>query len=115
IYKKISELSTLCGGEIPFITFSSTGKPYSFGHPSIESIAKHISMQANALMTPLMLLLRLTLNLKELYEQDERFAELINLIFCKRDKKIAAISSMHPLMDEDVLSAFPPSYGPNMQ
>ncbi|MBA0694280.1 hypothetical protein Goari_004595, partial [Gossypium aridum] len=35
--------STLCGGEIPFIIFSSTGKPYSFGHPSIESIAKHIS------------------------------------------------------------------------
>ncbi|MFQ6655959.1 hypothetical protein Gotur_026271 [Gossypium turneri] len=27
IYKKISELSTLCGGEILFIIFSPAGKP----------------------------------------------------------------------------------------
>ncbi|KAH1056363.1 hypothetical protein J1N35_034428, partial [Gossypium stocksii] len=45
IYKKISELSTLCGGEILFIIFSPVGKPYSFGHPSVESIAKHFSNQ----------------------------------------------------------------------
>ncbi|MBA0662230.1 hypothetical protein Goklo_006398, partial [Gossypium klotzschianum] len=43
IYKKISELSTLCGGEILFIIFSPAGKPYSFGHPSAESVAKHFS------------------------------------------------------------------------
>ncbi|MBA0664511.1 hypothetical protein Goklo_004496 [Gossypium klotzschianum] len=40
IYKKISELSTLCGGEIHFIIFSPTGKPYSFGYPSVKTIAK---------------------------------------------------------------------------
>ncbi|KAL4388031.1 hypothetical protein GQ457_09G021790 [Hibiscus cannabinus] len=38
IYKKISEISTLCGTDILFICFSPTGKPFSFGHPSIESI-----------------------------------------------------------------------------
>ncbi|MBA0626620.1 hypothetical protein Godav_004253 [Gossypium davidsonii] len=43
IYKKISELSTLCGGEILFIIFSPAGKPYSFGHPSAESVTKHFS------------------------------------------------------------------------
>ncbi|MBA0812992.1 hypothetical protein Gohar_026889, partial [Gossypium harknessii] len=42
IYKKISELSTLCGGEILFIIFSPTGKPYSFGHPFVETITKRI-------------------------------------------------------------------------
>ncbi|MBA0664528.1 hypothetical protein Goklo_004507 [Gossypium klotzschianum] len=39
IYKKISELSTLCGGEILFIIFLPTGKLYSFGHPSIETVS----------------------------------------------------------------------------
>ncbi|MBA0723136.1 hypothetical protein Golax_003745, partial [Gossypium laxum] len=43
IYKKISELSTLFLGEILFIIFSSTDKPYSFGHPSVESVAKQFS------------------------------------------------------------------------
>ncbi|MFQ6652748.1 hypothetical protein Gotur_024469 [Gossypium turneri] len=43
IYKKISEPSTLCVGEILFIIFSLAGKPYSFGHPSFESVAKCFS------------------------------------------------------------------------
>ncbi|MBA0869408.1 hypothetical protein Goshw_027781 [Gossypium schwendimanii] len=43
IYKKISELSTLCGGEILLIIFSPASKPYSFHHPTIEFVAKHFS------------------------------------------------------------------------
>ncbi|MBA0730327.1 hypothetical protein Golax_020449 [Gossypium laxum] len=43
MYKKIFDFSALCVGEILFIIFSPTGKPYSFGHPSIESIAKRFS------------------------------------------------------------------------
>ncbi|XP_022720815.1 agamous-like MADS-box protein AGL61 [Durio zibethinus] len=39
IYKKASELAALCGAEIGFIVFSPAGKPFSFGHPSIESVA----------------------------------------------------------------------------
>ncbi|MFQ6640090.1 hypothetical protein Gotur_016502 [Gossypium turneri] len=39
IYEKIGELSTLCGNEILFIIFSPAGKPFTFGHPSIEFIA----------------------------------------------------------------------------
>ncbi|MBA0662232.1 hypothetical protein Goklo_006398, partial [Gossypium klotzschianum] len=54
------------------------------------------------------------LNLRELYEQDERFAEFNNLISIRRDKKITAISSMQAPMDEDVPSAFHPIYGPNL-
>ncbi|MBA0628847.1 hypothetical protein Godav_023486 [Gossypium davidsonii] len=40
IYEKISKLSSLCGGEILFIIFLPTCKPYSFRDPSVESIAK---------------------------------------------------------------------------
>ncbi|KAK8589084.1 hypothetical protein V6N12_023490 [Hibiscus sabdariffa] len=39
IYKKINEITTLCGADILLICFSPSGKPFSFGHPSIESIA----------------------------------------------------------------------------
>ena len=45
IYKKASELSTLCGAEVGFIVFSPAGKPFSFGHPSIESVANRFLNQ----------------------------------------------------------------------
>ncbi|TYH66764.1 hypothetical protein ES332_D06G145800v1 [Gossypium tomentosum] len=137
IYKKISELSTLCGGEILFIIFSPAGKPYSFGHPSVESVPKRFSNASQHLEETVdapeiavaqrshgieirhWWMLELTpidqLNLKELYEQDERFAEFNNLISITRDKKIAAISSMQAPMDEDFPSSFPPRYSPNLQ
>ncbi|KAB2025178.1 hypothetical protein ES319_D06G134500v1 [Gossypium barbadense] len=164
IYKKISELSTLCGGEILFIIFSPAGKPYSFGHPSVESIAKRFSNTSQHFLETtdapvetyqkerINLLVQdfndvqeqldaITekqkdislaqrshgteihhwwkapidqLNLRELYEQDERFAGFNNLISITRNKKNVAISSMHALMDEDVPSTFPPRYGPNL-
>ncbi|KAB2025169.1 hypothetical protein ES319_D06G134000v1 [Gossypium barbadense] len=165
IYKKISELSILCGGEILFIIFSPAGKPYSFGHPSVESVAKRFSNAGQHLEettdAPVetyrkerinLLVQDFTdvqdqldvikekqmeiglaqrshgteirhwwkapidqLNVKELYKQDERFAEFNKLISITRNKKIATISSMQAPMDEDVPSSFPPIYGPNLQ
>ncbi|KAG6760963.1 hypothetical protein POTOM_034151 [Populus tomentosa] len=38
IYKKLSELITLTGTEVAFLVFSPGGKPFSFGHPSIENV-----------------------------------------------------------------------------
>ncbi|MBA0634908.1 hypothetical protein Godav_022404 [Gossypium davidsonii] len=52
---------------------------------------------------------------RDIDEQDEHFAEFINLISVTRDKKIATISSMHASMDEDFPSAFPPRYSPSQQ
>ncbi|KAB2025171.1 hypothetical protein ES319_D06G133800v1 [Gossypium barbadense] len=165
IYKKISELSILCGGEILFIIFSPAGKPYSFGHPSVESVAKRFSNAGQHLEettdAPVetyrkerinLLVQDFTdvqdqldvikekqmeiglaqrshgteirhwwkapidqLNVKELYKQDECFAEFNKLISITRNKKIATISSMQAPMDEDVPSSFPPIYGPNLQ
>ncbi|XWS19816.1 hypothetical protein CRYUN_Cryun31cG0048900 [Craigia yunnanensis] len=45
IFKKASELTTLCGAEIGLIVFSPAGKPFSFGHPSIESVANRFLNQ----------------------------------------------------------------------
>ncbi|TYH66763.1 hypothetical protein ES332_D06G145700v1 [Gossypium tomentosum] len=151
--------------EILFIIFSLAGKPYSFSHPPDESVAKRFSNASQHLeettdapvetyrkerinllvqdfndvqdqldvikvkQKEIALAKRSNgtkirywwkapidqLNLRELYEQDERFAEFNNLITITRDKKNAAISSMKALMDEDFPSAFPPKYGLNQQ
>ncbi|KAL6539145.1 hypothetical protein OROGR_011794 [Orobanche gracilis] len=38
LFKKASELCTLCGVEIAIIVFSPAGKVFSFGHPNVELI-----------------------------------------------------------------------------
>ncbi|WMV55644.1 hypothetical protein MTR67_049029 [Solanum verrucosum] len=38
VFKKAIELSTLCGADIVVVVFSPSNKPYSCGHPSVESI-----------------------------------------------------------------------------
>lgn len=38
INKKISELITLTGSDVAFLVFSPAGTPFSFGHPSFESV-----------------------------------------------------------------------------
>ncbi|GMY38739.1 agamous-like MADS-box protein AGL62 [Fagus crenata] len=45
IYKKASEMVTLCGAEVGVVIFSPSGKPYSFGHSSIESMANRFLKQ----------------------------------------------------------------------
>ncbi|XP_042466222.1 agamous-like MADS-box protein AGL62 [Zingiber officinale] len=38
LFKKAAELSVLCGAEIAVLAFSPSGKPFSFGHPSVDSV-----------------------------------------------------------------------------
>ncbi|XP_074566024.1 agamous-like MADS-box protein AGL62 [Curcuma longa] len=38
VFKKANELSVLCGAEVAVLAFSPSGKPYSFGHPSVDSV-----------------------------------------------------------------------------
>lgn len=38
VFKKASELSTLCGVDIALIVFSPANKAFSFGHPNVDSI-----------------------------------------------------------------------------
>ncbi|GAV80292.1 SRF-TF domain-containing protein [Cephalotus follicularis] len=41
LFKKASELCTLCGVEIAIVVFSPAKKSYSFGHPNVESLIDH--------------------------------------------------------------------------
>ena len=38
LFKKASELCTLCGANVVIIVFSPSGKVFSFGHPDVETI-----------------------------------------------------------------------------
>ncbi|CAK7350248.1 unnamed protein product [Dovyalis caffra] len=40
LFKKANELATLCAAQIAIIVFSPGGKPFSFGHPNVESVAR---------------------------------------------------------------------------
>ncbi|KAK1300505.1 Agamous-like MADS-box protein AGL62 [Acorus calamus] len=40
LFKKASELCILCGADVAIVVFSPAGKAYSFGHPSVESVAE---------------------------------------------------------------------------
>lgn len=42
LYKKGSELCTLCGTQLAILIFSPSGKPFSFAHPNIEVIARRV-------------------------------------------------------------------------
>jgi hypothetical protein len=38
IFKKASELSTLCGVDVALVVFSPSGKPFSFGRPNVDTV-----------------------------------------------------------------------------
>ncbi|KAF9684174.1 hypothetical protein SADUNF_Sadunf04G0090300 [Salix dunnii] len=40
VFKKANELATLCAVQIAIIVFSPGGKPFSFGHPGVEFVAR---------------------------------------------------------------------------
>ncbi|CAK7355160.1 unnamed protein product [Dovyalis caffra] len=40
IFRKASELSTLCGAEVAIVVFSPGKKVFSFGHPSVENVTE---------------------------------------------------------------------------
>ncbi|XVF25501.1 hypothetical protein REPUB_Repub13aG0218100 [Reevesia pubescens] len=45
LFKKANELATLCAAQIAIVVFSPGGKPFSFGHPSVEAVAQRFLNQ----------------------------------------------------------------------
>ncbi|CAA7032968.1 unnamed protein product [Microthlaspi erraticum] len=84
LFKKASELCTLCGAEVGIIVFSPAKKPFSFGHPSVESVldrylsrnnlslAQSQQLQGNNPGASCELNIRLTQTLSELEEEKKK-------------------------------------------
>lgn len=49
LFKKASELSTLCGAEVGILVYSPGGRPYSFGQPGLEEVLNRF-MPRNSMM-----------------------------------------------------------------
>lgn len=45
LFKKAHEIATLCGAEVAVVVFSPGGKPFSFGHPNVDSVADRFLSQ----------------------------------------------------------------------
>jgi hypothetical protein len=41
LFKKASELCTLCGADAALVVFSPSGKVFSFGHPNLHTVIDH--------------------------------------------------------------------------
>ncbi|KAH7568599.1 hypothetical protein ACOSP7_011604 [Xanthoceras sorbifolium] len=45
LFKKANELTTLCAAQVAIVVFSPGGKPFSFGHPSVEAVSQRFMNQ----------------------------------------------------------------------
>ncbi|CAH2037522.1 unnamed protein product [Thlaspi arvense] len=50
LFKKASELCTLCGAEVAIIVYSPAKKPFSFGHPNLYSVLDRYRNNASSLV-----------------------------------------------------------------
>ncbi|MBA0881261.1 hypothetical protein Goshw_016791 [Gossypium schwendimanii] len=141
IYKKISELSTLCGSvtkrflnpnqplhettDAPVETYrkvriKSLVQDYNEVHDQLDATkekqkAFSLAQQSRGSDSHHWWKTPIyQLNPRELHEREKRFTEFINLVSVARDKKVASISSMNDAMDEDVAFVVPPRYGPSL-
>ncbi|CAI9285980.1 unnamed protein product [Lactuca saligna] len=78
LFKKASELCTLCGVDIAIVVFSPADKVYSFGHPKVDSVVdRFLTQKQNRMFTNLHLVdaHRIAsipdLNLQQTYMRDE--------------------------------------------
>ncbi|KAK2376220.1 agamous MADS-box protein AGL62 [Trifolium repens] len=87
LFKKASELSTLCGANVALVVFSPGGKVFSFGHPNVDTIIDHylsrLPSQNNG--TVQLIEPQHNANLHELNSQLTRFNEELDIEKKRRD------------------------------
>lgn len=47
LFKKASELATLCNAELGIVVFSPGGKPFSYGKPNLDSVAERFMKECD--------------------------------------------------------------------
>jgi hypothetical protein len=48
LFKKAADLSVLCGAHVAAVAFSPGGKPFSFGHPSVEALVDRFTSPSSS-------------------------------------------------------------------
>ncbi|KAK9180887.1 hypothetical protein WN944_024023 [Citrus x changshan-huyou] len=121
IYKKASELVTLTGSEIRIVLFSLFGKPFTFGHPSLEvynELLRQLDKEkawekiltqprkGKETLSPRRETPFDELNHQELLQMDEAVDDLHKTFLAKLKEKIVASSSYmaHPIPPIEALN-----------
>ncbi|KAG4195892.1 hypothetical protein ERO13_A06G136800v2 [Gossypium hirsutum] len=98
LFKKANELATLCAAQVAIVVFSPGGKPYSFGHPSVEAVAERfLTLNLRSRVSiPRQLVAQLQREAKV-----ERLSRRLNAIL----KKLQAEMKRGEILDEAVKAA----------
>ncbi|XP_042485037.1 agamous-like MADS-box protein AGL61 [Macadamia integrifolia] len=78
LFKKASELCTLCGAETAIFVFSPAGKVFSFGHPTVESIVERFLAKNDPRPEVVALPLLNAYCGTNLYELNRQYSEALN-------------------------------------
>ncbi|XP_043692810.1 agamous-like MADS-box protein AGL62 [Telopea speciosissima] len=78
LFKKASELCTLCAAEIAIIVFSLAGKVYSFGHPNVGSIIERFLTVNNPPQEAVVLPLVVAHRAASVRELNRKYTEVLN-------------------------------------
>ncbi|XP_009402798.3 agamous-like MADS-box protein AGL61 [Musa acuminata AAA Group] len=90
LFKKATELSVLCGAEIALVVFSPAGKPFSFGHPSVDSVVgRFLSGGAAPTPTPVADHRMVPARASLVHELDRQYLELGERLAAERARKDA--------------------------
>ncbi|KAE9587232.1 hypothetical protein Lal_00004616 [Lupinus albus] len=109
LFKKAYELSILCGSEVAIVVFSPGKKPYSFGHPDINTVAtKFLQQESNsnsALCSSsskdsnLVRLNQLGEVMDQLYEEEKRGAILDVALHQHKKTQLDKVKQLHHLAE----------------
>ncbi|KAL2475052.1 Agamous-like MADS-box protein AGL62 [Abeliophyllum distichum] len=110
LFKKATELSTLCGANVGIVVFSLRGKAYSFGHPNVESVLSrfmHENPNSNVSdsMLQVMRLRQQESISQQLKQQCDEIGEQLELLKKKRKEIHEAIETSHCQTSEEFLSS----------
>ncbi|XP_043710086.1 agamous-like MADS-box protein AGL62 [Telopea speciosissima] len=101
LFKKASELCTLCGAETAILVFSPAGKVFSFGHPTVESIVERFLTEKNPQQEATALPLVDAHRGASVRELNRKYTEVLNLMETER-KRAEALNQLNPEVTQSV-------------
>ncbi|GMN52422.1 hypothetical protein TIFTF001_021569 [Ficus carica] len=87
LFKKASELCTLCGVEIAMIVFSPANKAFSFGHPAVDSVVnRFLTSQRNSSINFTVIESRSNSNHVVIHELNEKITLILGQLDAEKRK-----------------------------
>ncbi|XP_030455703.2 agamous-like MADS-box protein AGL62 [Syzygium oleosum] len=99
LFKKATELCTLCAAEMAIILFSPSGKPFSFGHPSVGAVLDRFEHSQTA--CPTVTRQAQTNGDQTLVELNRRYADVLERLKAEK-KRAKELQHVKPLEIENL-------------